>query len=283
MSLIAEMRKQNNFNEKEISIIEFLFTNYEKLASMTSKEVGNYTFTSSSSIVRLCQKLGCKGYSEFKVKFLSEMKYAEEIRGGENLSLSEEDSVKSVLKKVTFVQKQTLEDTKSYISSDKIMKITSLLSEAEYIDFFAYDLNMYIAQYACNQFFHCGKISNVCSAGNEQQLLALTAKENHVGIFISRNGENLKLIDTAKILRKSNVKTIAITMNEKSTLVSLCDEYIHAIHNEKIEYFGSIVFSTSVKYIIDILYSMLFVNQYKELMNLNNEYDVYGKKFIYDR
>ncbi len=283
MSLLAIMKNKENFTEKENSIIKFLFDNYEKLVDMPSREVGSYTFTSSSSIVRLCQKLGCKGYSDFKVKFLSEMKYADEMGNVNDVSLSEEDNAKSVLNKVSFVQRQAMEETKGYLNLDKVIRLSALISNAEYIDFFAYDLNLYLAQYACNQFFHCGKISNIYSASNEQQLLALTAKANHIGIFISRNGENKKLIEAAKTLKKSKVKTIAITMNAYSSLAKICDECIYAVHNEKIEQFGSIVFSTSVKYIIDVFYSMIFVNQYEKSMDLNKEYDVYGKKAIYDR
>lgn len=283
MGLIAKMKKGIDFNDKEKSISNFLIENYEKIADMPSKEVGNYTFTSSSTVVRFCQKLGCKGYSDFKVKFISEMKYAEVIGTESDMYLSEEDNAKSVLNKVTSVEKIALEETRSELAIEKIIRVASLISNAEYVDFFAYDLNLYLAQYACNQFFHCGKISNIYSASNEQQLLALTAKQNHIGIFISRNGENGKLIDAAKTLKKSNIKTIAITMKSDSSLAQICDEYIHAVHNEKIEQFGAVIFSTSVKYIIDIFYSMLFVKQYNKLIDLNKEYDVFGKKAIYYR
>lgn len=283
MGLLVKMRKEKDFNDREKSICNFLLENYDKIADMPSREVGSYTFTSSSSVVRFCQKLGCKGYSDFKVQFLSEMRYAEVLDANQEMILSEEDNAKSILDKVTAVEKLAIEETRSDLSVEKIMKVSSYIEAADYIDFFAYDLNLYLAQYACNQFFHCGKISTIYSASNEQQLLALTAKSDHIGIFISRNGENSKLIAAAKALKKSNVKTLVITMNKESTLAKICDEYIYAVHNTKIEQFGSTVFSTSVKYIIDIFYSMIFVNKYKESMNLNKEYDVFGQKAIYDR
>lgn len=278
MGLLRMMKKAEGFNEKEKSISKFLLENYEKIADMPSREVGTYTYTSSSSIVRFCKKLGCKGYSDFKVKFLSEIRSAQFLNLDGEISLTEKDSAISVLDKITSLHKQVINETKNELSIENLIKITNCIVKAEYIDFFAYDLNLYLAEYACNQFFHCGKISNVYSASNAQQLLALTAKQNHLGIFISRDGENHKLIEAAKTLKKSKVRTIVITMRKDSSLATICDDYVHAAYAYRIEELGPIMFSTSVKYIIDIFYSMVFVSQYDKSMNLNKIYDIFWSK-----
>lgn len=278
MNILKMMKSEKGFNEKEKSISRFLLENYEKIVDMPSREVGTYTYTSSSSVVRFCQKLGCKGYSDFKVKFLSEVKSAQLLNLDDEISLNDKDSAISVVEKITSLNNQVINETKNELSIENIIKIANYILKAEYIDFFAYDLNLYLAEYACNQFFHCGKISNVYSASNAQQLLALTAKQNHLGIFISRDGENPKLIVAAKTLKKSKVKTIVITMRKDSTLASICDEYVHASYAYKIEELGAIMFSTSVKYIIDIFFSMVFVSQYDKSMNLNKTYDTFWSR-----
>ena len=280
MGLLAKLKKQEDFNDKEKSISNFILDINEKIADMSSRDVGTYTYTSSSSIVRFCQKLGCKGYSDFKVKFLSEIKIFNLSEYNEDTSLNQKDNGLSILNKISTTQKQVIDETKSEFSIDHFIKITNYILKAEYIDFFAYDLNLHLAEYACNQFFHCGKISNVYPASNTQQLLALSAKDNHLGIFISRGGENIKLIETAKALKGSKVKTIVITSNKQSTLAKICDEFIYAVYADKIEDLGTIMFSTSVKYIIDSLFSMIFVNHYDESVNLNKTYDVFGKRFL---
>lgn len=281
MGLLAKLKKQEYFTDKEKSISNYILENNEKIADMSSREVGNYTYTSSSSIVRFCQKLGCKGYSDFKVKFLSEIKFANFSELSEDMSLNQKDNALSILNKISTTQKQVIDETKNEFTIEQFVKITNHIVKAEYIDFFAYDLNLHLAEYACNQFFHCGKISNVYSASNAQQLLALNAKNNHIGIFISRGGENIKLIETAKSLKKSQVKTIVISSKKDSTLAKICDEFIYAVYADKIEDLGTIMFSTSVKYIIDSLFSMIFVNHYDESVNLNKTYDDFGRKSLY--
>ena len=281
MGLLTKMKKQVDFTDKEKSISNYLLENNEKIIDMSSREVGTHTYTSSSSIVRFCQKIGCKGYSDFKVKFLSEIKYTDFSECSDDMELNQKDNALSILNKISTTQKQVIDETKNELSIAQFVKITNYIVKAEYIDFFAYDLNLHLAEYACNQFFHCGKISNVYSASNAQHLLALNAKNNHIGIFISRGGENIKLIETAKLLKESKVKTIVITSNKNSTLAKICDDFIYAVYADRIENLGTIMFSTSVKYIIDSLFSMIFVNHYDESVNLNNTYDKFGQKAIY--
>ena len=92
MGLLAKLKKQEDFNDKEKSISNFILDINEKIADMSSRDVGTYTYTSSSSIVRFCQKLGCKGYSDFKVKFLSEMKIFNLSEYNEDTSLNQKDN-----------------------------------------------------------------------------------------------------------------------------------------------------------------------------------------------
>ena len=53
-------------NENEKAIIEYIIRNKEKCQEMTIIELAKETLTSKSSILRLTQKLGFSGYSEFK-------------------------------------------------------------------------------------------------------------------------------------------------------------------------------------------------------------------------
>lgn len=44
------------------------------MREMSSRELGNETYTSAASITRFCQKLGVKGFPEFKLKLIGELK-----------------------------------------------------------------------------------------------------------------------------------------------------------------------------------------------------------------
>lgn len=63
-ALINEYFDQLNENERHIT--QYMLKNKEQCKQLTIKELADFTLTSKSSVLRLTQKLGFSGYSEFK-------------------------------------------------------------------------------------------------------------------------------------------------------------------------------------------------------------------------
>lgn len=78
---------------------------------MSSRELGHQTFTSAASVTRFCQKLGVKGFPEFKIKFVSELRdgYLDEKQ--EKIMMSERENVVTMVRKITEIQKQAVMET----------------------------------------------------------------------------------------------------------------------------------------------------------------------------
>lgn len=67
MGLIQQMKKQENMTERERDICNYMLEHPERVETISSRELGHATFTSAASVTRLCQKLGQKGFPEFKL------------------------------------------------------------------------------------------------------------------------------------------------------------------------------------------------------------------------
>ena len=70
MSLLQDMKKHKNLTEREQDIRRFIMEHPEKIEEMSSRELGHATFTSAASVTRFCQKLGTKGFPEFKLQLV---------------------------------------------------------------------------------------------------------------------------------------------------------------------------------------------------------------------
>ena len=73
MSLIQQLKQAQDFTEREKDIARFVLEHPETIENMSSRELGHQTFTSAASVTRFCQKLGVKGFPEFKIKFVSDL------------------------------------------------------------------------------------------------------------------------------------------------------------------------------------------------------------------
>lgn len=281
MGIIQQMKCQQNMTEREKDICNYILEHPEKVESISSRELGYVTFTSAASVTRLCQKLGVKGFLEFKLQFVRELQHIQIEGTQEDVTISERENVVTIVRKATYVQQNAIEDTKKEFSYSQLVRVGKIIAEASCIDFYAYDMNVYLAEYGRSLLYHSGKTSNVLSATNIQGLQAAMPSEGHAAILISHTGENKRLVEIAKMLRKNKTKVIILAGKQNSTMASYADEFLYAAGKKKVEEFWNSMFFASVKYILDILYEMEFSRKYEESLKLNLRYEQSGEKYLW--
>lgn len=267
--------------ERERDICNYILEHPEKVESISSRELGHATFTSAASVTRLCQKLGMKGFPEFKIQFVRELQNGQMEESQEEVTISERENVVTIVRKATHVQQQAIEETKKEISYSQLVRVGKLIAEASCVDFYVYDMNVYLAEYGRSLFYHSGKVANVLSATNIQGLQASMPPNGHIAILISHTGENERLIEIAKMLRKNKTKVIILAGRRNSTIIPYADEFIYAAGKKKVEEFWNSMFFASGKYILDILYEMEFSRKYEENLKLNLKYEQSGEKRLW--
>ena len=257
MNLIKELQEQQDFSDSERTIATYLLQHSRLLPSMTTRQLARETYTSSAAIVRFCQKLGFGGYTEFRVEFLAQMmKYLEQPYGVE-LSVTNQDSVHSILDKVTRLEIDALQETYQMLDAKEFVRACAIVQKTQHIDFYAMDNNLDIANMAASSFIMANKCSTVHTAMTMQYLQATGAPKEHVGFFISRTGENRMLIDIAHLLKLRGNPFLLITANQESTLASLADVVFPVASVKSMEELGPRVFLMGAKYVTDVLFAVL--------------------------
>lgn len=276
MLLMREMRQVQGLTERERDICSYILAHPEQVAVLSSRELGHVTFTSAASVTRFCQKMGCKGYPDFRLRFVSELKLTD-AEAEEKIKIEEQESVVSLVKKIGGLEAKAVEETRKALSLEQMMRIRKMIHEAAAIDFYVYDMNVHLAQYGCSQMLHAGKLAYTHIATNVQELQALIAQDNHLAIVISHTGENLRLGEIIKTLCRKHTRTIVISAYKNRTLCNMGDEFIYVASTEGADEFWMSTFFSSVKYILDIFYGMEFSLNYESNMKLNAEYEKIGK------
>lgn len=110
MRLLKTLSEREKFSAVEQNIIKYILDNPKEIVNMSIRELANKTFTSSAAIFRLCQKCGLKGYTEFKIKFISEVNRTSDFENDElekpirdlHRPINGKDDVKSVVRRMAF-------------------------------------------------------------------------------------------------------------------------------------------------------------------------------------
>ena len=66
------------------------------------------TYTSAATVSRFVKKIGCDGYHDFKIKFVSEIKSTNINDFEEDSDISKRDTIISIVNKVSEIQKKVM-------------------------------------------------------------------------------------------------------------------------------------------------------------------------------
>ena len=276
MRLLKAMQEGERFSSTEETIVEYILSHPAQIAEMTTRELAEKTYTSPAAIFRLCQKLGLKGYNEFKIKFTSEINRT--LPCGAHIMrrpITDKDSTSDIVRKLAQLEIEAIEETKNEMDLTQMERIAELLDKADIIDIYAYDQNFSLAQMAVYNFLQVKKTAVAHNSLNSQLSAALIADKHHLSIIISRSGLNQRLIRTARILKKQGIKTILLSVNRETKLACLCDEFLYVANTLDYLDLGGNIFSVGVRYYFDVLVSLLLSRHFTEVESFYKEFENY--------
>lgn len=275
MLIKDQLREKKNMSNNEKIVANYLLKADENIEKDTVRTVAEKTYTSPSTIIRLCHKLGFTGFSDFKNKFLNEVKYFN-LRFQNvdvNFPFRREDTAREVMSKITDLYIETIKDTEKVVDMRTLLRCRKICSESEEIHIFSYGTYLNQAYSFKEKMMKIGKKVMISSNLNYQLYEAEIMQAGDIAIIISYSGETNNSLLIAKQCRKNNIPTIAITSIGENDLTKICDETLYISTKESLyKNIGDYSIHLSVSYVLDVLYSLIFQNDfehfYETKMNL---------------
>lgn len=276
MRLLKALRENERFSSTEQNIVQYMLVHPAEIAEMTTRELAEKTFTSPAAVFRLCQKLGLKGYNEFKIKFASEVNRVSPSH--ERIlrrPITDKDQPADIIRKMAELEVEAIEETKNEMNVKQISQIADWLDEAQLVDIYAYDQNYQLAEMAVYNLLQvkCNAVAH--NALNSQLSAALNSDSTHVAILISRSGVNQRLLRTARILRERHVRSILFSCDRTTPLSKFCDEFLYVANT--IDYLdcGGSIFSVGMRYYMDVLFGCLLSRHFSEIEQFYKHFENY--------
>ena len=271
---LNELKQMNKLTSTEQGIVNYILTYPEELEKISSRQLAELTYTSPATVVRICQKLGFSGYSEFKIKYLQEVNQTPRMdQINRTNPITSEDSLHRIVNKVAALEITAIEQTKKGIDLDQLNRVSELLNQATCIDFYAFDNNLHLAKNACSHFLYAGKQAVIHDSSNAQFMQAFASVEGHVAIIISRTGENPMLYRIATILCEKKIPLLVLTESRHSSLAKISTEHLYLYNVHRFTDMGTILFQTSVQYLFDLLFAILFSRNFENSVKQNEMYE----------
>jgi RpiR family carbohydrate utilization transcriptional regulator len=204
---------------------------------------------SEPTVNRLCRKLGCNGYPDFKLKLAQEISRGSHMFS-ENMEAS--DDTRTVINKILSSIEQSVHSIGQATSPASIEEATNLLMSSKSIYFFGMGASGPVALDAQHKFARFG-IPVVAHTDfiNQRMMCSMLTKDDSA-VFISYTGRTKAIVENAALATKSGARTIGLTRSG-TPLAEHCRVVVNAVTAEDTDLFTPMTSRIIHLALVDIL------------------------------
>lgn len=259
---LRERSKEYSSTEREVA--NKILANPQLVVDLSIHELARATFSSASTIFRLCMHTGFSGYKDFRMAVGAELALRNQTRRAEEKEIQRSDSLEAIIEKITYSNIISLEETKALMDVAVLSKCVELLQSARMVYLFGLGASLCAAKDAYLKFLRLNKLCTINEDWHSQILMARNATESDVALVISYSGATVEVIECMKALKENRTPIIAITRCVDSPVADLADYALYTAANESLFRSGAMSSRMSQLNVVDILYTALANESYEE-------------------
>lgn len=194
-----------NLNDLEFSVYNYVSQNIESVKTMKIRELADLAHVSTTTVLNFCNKMGCQGYSEFKVK----------------LQLLTEDKAQNQLSDDTVAMMDFFKKINTVEFKTQIEECAKLIQQAKNVYFYGIGSSGVLAQYGARYLANMGIYASYIN--DPFYPLPEGPNDDSLLIVLSVSGETSMVLHRVNDYKQARFKIISITNSDSSTLSKISD------------------------------------------------------------
>lgn len=254
---------KNDLSVKELEVAEYIMSNSQIVKNMSIQTLAKLNHVSTSTILRLCNKLGYSGFSDFKVDLISSspQKLSTDILQ-DDINLN--DTLQDVNRKVQAMEKSSIDETHFIVNLEALDQAIDLIIGSDKIVIFGVGSSGLVGKELEYQLIKIKKDINCHFDAHISRSIVSTLNKNDLIIIISHSGETPECVELLKLAESLKVSSIAITKMGQSQISLLANIVLHTTSMEHASRLIPIRSKISQISVINILLTNLFIRKYDE-------------------
>ena len=263
-SALLRLREcSQRFSSTERGVAERILREPQLVVELSVHELAQKTFSSPSTIVRMCSHTGYSGYKEFRRAVTFELAKREQTRQREQKDLQRSDSLEQIIDKITYANILSLEETRDLMDASILRSGAEVLRRARVIYLFGLGASLCAAKDAYLKFLRLNKLCVINEDWHSQLVQSCNATDQDAALVFSYSGVTKEVIACMKNLKKNGTPIIAITRCVASPVSELADYRLYTAANESLFRSGAMSSRMSQLNVVDILFTILANKDYE--------------------
>ncbi|MCH4284914.1 MULTISPECIES: MurR/RpiR family transcriptional regulator [Bacillota] len=279
MLIMEQLRDIEKFSDLEQRVADEILKDPKATLNLTIEDLAKKAYTSTATIVRLCKKLGMSGYGEFKIKLATEINtfVLQTERIMQEMPIRKEETPQDILQIMVNLHYQALTDAFHSMDIEAMNKAVDLLENADIITLYGREESLLIAEDLHLKFKRIGMPCVLEAMHGFQNPTLYRKDQKQVALIFSRYADSPDFKQLFQMLRLHEIPMIVVTANKESVLAKMSEALILFDNDESILKMGSFGSRTSMLYVSDCIYMMLFSRHFEDNKERLKNYYVHMK------
>lgn len=247
--LAGLLERGDSLTRAEYRVLSHLTEHPLLVGNITVRQLAQATFVSSATIMRLCQKLGFSGYSEFIWHCKQLLSRTPHITMH---SAQQPATLPALFDQFVANYQQTFR----WVTPELMAQFTTLLREKDSFFLYGAGFSYLFAEYLTKKLQVLGKTAFISGPGDSRGIFLSNASKYEVFIAISRSGETEQVLDKARIALNVGMDIVAFTRASPNSLAEMADVHF-SLYDEAVHYAaeadGITSFESNLVMLIDLL------------------------------
>lgn len=190
MQVLNMLKNQTNFTNTEMRIADYIIQNITTIPTINIDVLAKLTYTSHSTIIRLCKKIGYDGFRSFKVA-ISEVVYNQLHLPSEvdaNFPFKQEDLTMDIAKNMADLTIDTVKKTLAQLDEELLKSVAEMIYKSERIFLFSRGDSQVRARSFQSKLMKINKFAIISEEYADVAWNASNLTPNDCAIFLSYGG-----------------------------------------------------------------------------------------------
>lgn len=250
--VLLEVRSQYyNFSKSQKKIADYLIANPDEFVKQTAHQIGEYSHTSSASVIRFAKLLKFEGLEELKRQLVVDS-YASKVEI--DPIISQNDNTKEIVQKLKVLIDNSINDLFFQLDHQKLEQAIELIRNAKKTYIFGIGASALPAYDMFHKFMRLNKpMFYNFDSHMTLEFLHYATKDDLVVLF-SYSGDSVEISYPGTVAKERGIPVIGITSKEKSPVAMSSDIVLTVPQSEDGVRVGAMTSKMNSLIIADLLY-----------------------------
>ena len=201
--LLRLRERERSASPAEHNVIAYVSAHPHEVVGLSVRGLADATFSSPSSILRFCKRLGFAGYKEFQRELIAELALLGDKKDVALEDISMDDSVERIVGKVMKSNVRTIEATARTLDYSVLERCAANL--------FGIGASRLVAHDLAQKLMRVDKVCHLYDDWHDQLLCAKNMHEGDMAIAFSYSGLTREVLDCTVEAQRHNCPVVAVT------------------------------------------------------------------------